>query len=168
MSHDRRIDQNMNLSRGSIGMPINRNRLFIAGCSAALLLCLVGGIFINRYQKMVDCFKVRHPLKSFVLSIDRSQQKTLIEQSRKFSDKYGFQFDVAYFTPNREDFRIDMIRKDVEVVILNLPMNLDHYDVAFYNFDCDHPTVASDIEGLVTDLKSLIGKIPSAIITEEK
>ena len=61
-----------------------------------------------------------------------------------------------------------MIRKDVEVVILNLPMNLDHYDVAFYNFDCDHPTVASDIEGLVTDLKSLIGKIPSAIITEEK
>jgi len=150
-------------------MLANRSKSRGIGCLILILLFfLVGGIGIIKYQKMVDCFKVRHPLKSFVLTMDRNQQKLLIEQSRKFAAKYGFKFDIAYFTPNREDFRIDMIRKDVELVILNTPVDLDHYGVAFYNFDCDHPTAASEIDGLVNDLKISIREIPSTTITEEK
>jgi hypothetical protein len=138
------------------------------GCLLLILLfCLVGGMGLARYQKMVDCFNVRPPLQSFTFTIDRSQQKLLIEQARKFADTNGFEYDIAYFTPSGEDFRIGMIRKDVEVVILNTPVNLDHYDVAFYNFDCDHPTIASDIDGLVSGLRNFISEIPSATIAEE-
>lgn len=150
-------------------MLADRSKSLRMGCLLlGLLFCLLGGFGIVRYQKMVNCFEVRPPLKSFVLTIDRSQQEVLIEQARKFADKYQFKFDIAYFSQNSENFRIGMIRKDVELVILNTIVDLDHYDVLFYNYDCDQPTVVSDIEGLVADLKSLISEIPSASITEEK
>ena len=59
--------------------------------------------------------------------------------------------------------------KDVEVLILNNVIDLEKFDVAFYNNDCIHPTVASDIDGLVSDLKSSFKKeIPNVTITEEK
>ena len=116
---------------------------------------------------MTSCYNARLPLQGFDLTIDRSQQKLLIEQARKFADTYGFKFDIAYFTPNGENFSISMRRNDVELVIWNIIMDLDHYDVNFYNNNCLHPTVASDIDVLVSDLKVIISEIPSATITEE-
>jgi len=91
----------------------------------------------------------------------------LIDQSKKFADKHGFRFQIAYYTPNGTDFSIWLKRKDVEV-ITSTPFKPGEFDIGFYNNDCIHPTVASDIEGLVSDLKSLISEIPSVRITEEK
>jgi hypothetical protein len=46
-----------------------------------LLICLGGGIGITRDKKATECFNDRPSLRSFVLTIDRGQQKLLIEQS---------------------------------------------------------------------------------------
>ena len=143
-----------------------RYRKFIVtgGLLLGMLLCLM----IARYQQMNSCFKDRAPLRSFIVTLDRSQQKQLIEQSRKFAEKYGFKFQIEYYTLNHENFLIDLTRKDIEVTASNPGFDLGTYFIGFYNYDCIHPTVASDIEGLVTDLKSRMSEIPSVKITEEK
>jgi len=148
-------------------MLVNRGKLLTAGCVLlGLLCCTVGAVTVSWYKKSTECFKDRPPLSSFVITIDRAQQKMLIEQSQKFASKHGFKFDIAYYTPQGDDFLINMRRKDVEVAINNNSFHLDKFSVDFYNFDCIHPTFASDIDGLVSDLKSLISEIPTARITE--
>ena len=102
-----------------------------------------------------------------MVTLDRSQQKQLIEQSRKFADKYGFKFQIDYYTLNQEDFSVWMKRKDIEVTASNPGTDLSTYFIGFYNYDCIHPTVASDIGDLVSDLKSFINEIPNVTITEE-
>jgi hypothetical protein len=127
----------------------------------------VGGVGIIKYKQNVDCFQSRPSLAGFVIILDKSQQRQLIEQSQKFANKYGFKFDIAYYTPHGDDFLIDMTRKDVEIVIGNT-IDLEKFYVNFYNYDCVHPTVASDLDGLVNDLKGFIKEIPYVTITEEK
>ena len=119
------------------------------------------------YQKTNGCYNDRPPLRSIDLSIDTSQSQQLIEQSKKFADKHGFKFQIAYYARNGTDFSIWMERKDVEVVTSS-PFKTGDFSIEFYNNNCLHPTVASDIVDLVSDLKSLVSEIPSATITEEK
>jgi hypothetical protein len=95
-----------------------------------------------------------------MVTLDRSQQKQLIEQSRKFAEKYGFKFQIEYYTFNHENFLIDLRRKDIEIIASNPGFDLGTYFIGFYNYDCIHPTVTSDIQGLVSDLKSHINEIP--------
>ena len=123
---------------------------------------------VSWYKKTTECFKNRPPLRGFVLTIDKSQQKLLIEQSRKFADKHGFKFDIVYYTPNGEEFLIDMTRQDAELTVSN-PSSSDRgkFYVYFYNYDCLHPTVASDIDDLVNDLKRSLSEIPKARIIEQ-
>ena len=90
------------------------------GCLlVGLLFCLAGVAAVSWYKKTTECFKDRPPLSGFVLTINRSQQGLLIEQSQEFADKHGFKFDVVYYTPNGQEFLIDMTRKDLEVTISN-------------------------------------------------
>lgn len=141
-----------------------RKLIVTGGLLLGILLCLM----IARYQQMNSCFKERLPLRSFMVTLERSQQKQLIEQSRKFADKHGFKFHIEYYTLNHENFLIDLTRKDIEITASNPGSDLGTYFIGFYNYDCIHPTVASDVDGLVTDLKSSMSEIPSARITEEK
>ncbi len=134
----------------------------------SLLCCLLGATGLTKYQQNVDCFKSRPSLHGFILFMDRNEQTILIEQAQQFASNNGFQFDIAYFSRTGENFRIDMTRKDVELVIWNTVVDLDRFDVHFYNNDCTHPTTAEDIQNLASDLKSRIIEIPSAKITEEK
>ena len=99
--------------------------------------------------------------------IDTSQSQQLIEQLQKFADKNGFRSQIAYYTPNGKDFSVWMKRKDVEVIARS-PFNPGEFRIGFYNYDCIHPTVASDIDDLVSDLKSLLNEIPNATIAEER
>lgn len=92
----------------------------------------------------------------------------MIEQSQKFADANGFKFDIVYYTPQGDDFLIDMTRKDVEVVISNNSFHLDKFAVDFVNYDCIHPTVTDDIYDLVDDLLNFLKDIPNATITEGK
>jgi len=141
-----------------------RKVIVTGGLLLGILLCLM----IARYQQMNSCFKDRAPLRSFMVTLDRSQQKQLIEQSRKFAEKHGFKFQIEYYTLNHEIFLIDLTRKDTEIIASNPGFDLGTYFIGFYTYDCIHPTVASDVDGLVSDLKSFMSEISSARITEEK
>jgi hypothetical protein len=141
-----------------------RKLIVTGGLLLGMLLCLM----IARYQQMNSCFKDRAPLRSFMVTLDRSQQKQLIEQSRKFAEKYGFKFQIEYYTLNHENFLIDLTRKDIEIIASNPGFDLGTYFIGFYNYDCIHPAVASDVDGLVSDLKSSINEIPSVTITDER
>jgi hypothetical protein len=146
----------------------SRRKLLQKGFLAiGLMVCIAGIVTVIWYQKMIDCFKERPPLHSFVVVVDRNHQTQLTDAARDFADKYGFQFDIAYYTPQRDSFRIDMIRNDVEVVLWNT-IDLEKFYVNFYNYNCIHPTVASDIDELFNELKIYLSKVPNVIITEEK
>jgi hypothetical protein len=148
-------------------MLANRPKSFIGWCLLGILLCTMAGTALIAYQKTNGCYNNRPPLRSIHMTIDVSQSQQLIGQSKKFADKYGFKIQIAYYTPNGTDFSIWMERKDVEVITRS-PFKLGEFRIGFYNNNCVHPTVASDIEGLVTDLKNRISEIPSAKITEVK
>ncbi len=118
-----------------------RKLIVAGGLLLGTLLCLM----IARYQQMNSCFKDRAPLRSFMVTLERSQQKQLIEQSRKFADKYGFKFQIVYYTLNHEESSVWMKRNDIEVTASNPGSDLATYFIGFYNNNCIHPTVGSDI-----------------------
>jgi hypothetical protein len=98
---------------------------------------------------MISCYDGRLPLKSLDVTIDVSQQTQLIEQFRKFDRKNDFGFDINYYTPDGNDFLIDLKRKDIEVISTN-PFTLGGFEVYFYNNDCSYPTSGTDIGGGVS------------------
>ncbi len=137
------------------------------GCLAGLLLGLAGGIFLAvYYQNAISCHGDTTPLKTLAVTIDPSQDQQLVEQSRRFAYKHSFRFDVGNANQPASEFRILMIRRDVEI-LTKTSSNPGGYEIKFYNYDCIHPTVASDIEELVNDFKSFISEIPSVTITEK-
>jgi hypothetical protein len=143
--------------------------IVLGGALLALLLCIAGAIGIGvNYQKMTSCYNERPPLRSFVLTVDRSRQTQLIEQSRKFAGENGFKFQIGYYIPDHQGFLIDMTRRDAEILIGNTSIDLDSYLFSINNNDCFHPIVASDVDGLFTNLKTTVGEIPGASISEEK
>jgi hypothetical protein len=147
-------------------MQAKRTKLMV-GCLLGISLCLMAGIVtLVRYQRLTSCYDGRPPLRSIQVTIDTSQSQQLIEQSQKFADKHGFSFQTAFYNPSGTDFSIWMKREDVEVIARS-PFNPGEFRIGFYNYDCIHPTVASDIEDLVVDLKSLISEIPDVTVIEQ-
>jgi hypothetical protein len=132
----------------------------------SLLLGLTGGIILyTRYQTMSSCLENQPPLKSIGVTIDPSQDQQLVEQSRKFAFKHGFRLDTISFDQPGEDFRIRMIRKDVEIIARS-PSTPGSFEIGFYNYDCIHPTPAIEIDALVNDFKSFMREIPNVTIAE--
>lgn len=149
-------------------MPANRTNSVRLGCAMGLLLCLAGGIILfTRYQNITSCRDDRLPLISMDVTSDPSQSEQLIEQFRKFAFKNSFRLDIVNPDQDGNDFRIRMMRKDVEV-ITRKPSNPSEFRIEFYNTDCIHPTVAADLNDLVVDLKSFIGEIPNVTIIEKQ
>jgi hypothetical protein len=133
-----------------------------------ILICIASGIGIVTWiPKAFSCYDGNLPLKSFNVNIAVSQQGQFVEQFRRFANKNGYLFLINFYTPDHEDFLIQLIRRDTSVIASN-PFAAGDFIVGFYNFDCIHPTVVSDINGLVVDLKSFISMIPNAVISEEK
>jgi hypothetical protein len=149
-------------------MPTKRVKWVIAGSLLGILLCIAAGAaMIINYQKSTSCYQDRPPLRRIDITIDKSQGKQFIQQLKNFAESNGFEFELSVYTPNGELFSVWMRRKDVEIVVV------DHYgptdfQIRLYNNNCIHPTVASDLDGLVNDLRSFITKIPDATITEER
>lgn len=149
-------------------MPANPTTSVRVGCAVSLLLFLAGGIILfTRYQNITSCHNDRLPLTSMDVTSDPGQSKQLIEQFRKFAFKHSFRFDIVNPDQDGNDFRIRMMRKDVEI-ITRKPLNPSEFSIEFYNTDCIHPTVAADLDDLVVDLKSFINEIPNVMITEKQ
>ena len=83
----------------------------------------------------------------------------------RFAFKHSFRFDIGGLAENSKAWRFRMLRKDLEVIAKN-QVNPGGFEVGFYNYDCIHPTVASDIDDLVIDFKSFMSEVPTSIITE--
>lgn len=148
-------------------MPANRTTSVRVGCAVGLLLFLTGGIILfTRYQNITSCHDDRLPLISMTVTSDPSQSKQLLEQFRKFAFKNSFRLDIVNPDQEGNDFRIRMMRRDVEI-ITRKPINPSEFTIEFYNTDCAHPTVAADLADLVADLKSFIGETPNVTITEK-
>ena len=150
-------------------MLASRSKTSISGYLAiSLLCCVLTVVAFARYQRTTACFNNRPPLRSFAVTVDRYQERWLIKPSQKFAEKHGFKFQMAYYDQHGRDFSIWMKRKDVEVIAVS-PFKLGEFRIGFYNNDCLHPIVASDIGGLVSDLKSFITEeIPNVTITEKE
>jgi hypothetical protein len=148
-------------------MLATRTKSARVGCTVSLLLGLVAGIVLfTRYQTTTRCHENHPLLKSMHLTIDPSQDGHFIEQARQFAFKHSFRFDTGYFNPQNSDVRIRMLRKDVEIIIRN-PFHAGGFEIGFYNYDCIHPTLASDIDDLVIDFKGFLNEIPTALINEK-
>ncbi|MGB8980515.1 MAG: hypothetical protein WCC12_01440 [Anaerolineales bacterium] len=149
-------------------MPANRTKSVRVGCLAGLLLGLLAGIVLAiRYQNITNCYENRPLLTSFGVMLGPDQVEQLVEQSRQFAYKNSFRLDVGVFDPQDEEFRIRMLREDVEVIAKRSGLS-GSFEVGFYNYDCINPTTVSDVGELVNDFKSLIGEIPNVVITEAK
>lgn len=145
----------------------NRSRLFTHGCFLlSVLFCVVGGAsIIRRYQEMTSCYSARAALRSLEVTIDVSQSQALAEQLERFAKKHDFRFRIAHYSPNGEDFSVWLERKDVEAVTRN-PFVPGEFKSGFYNNDCMHPTIASDLSDLEKDPESHISQIPNVTITK--
>ena len=150
-------------------MLASRSKTSISGFLViSLFCCVLGVVAFAWYQRTTACFNNRPPLRSFVVTVDKYQERWLIKPSQEFAEKHGFSFQMAYYDQHGRDFSIWMKRKDVEVIARS-PFDPGEFRIGFYNNDCIHPTVASDIVGLVSDLKSFIKEeIPNVMITEKK
>jgi hypothetical protein len=153
---------------------LTRQRKSIVGGSIflCLLLCAAAGLGLVAYQKATSCYRDIPPLRSIDVTIDGrldsvQQSQQLIQQLEKFADQNKFKYEVNYYTPRGDNFSVWIRRKDVEVLATS-PVDNKGFMIFFYNNDCIHPTVASDIGGLVSDLESYINQIPSAVISEDK
>lgn len=149
-------------------MSVNRTQSVRVGCALSLLVGLVGGILLfARYQEATTCHTDntdKPPLISMGVTIDPSQVRQFVEQSRQFAFKHNFRFDTDE-DEQGGDTHVRMIGKDVEIIARS-PSNPGGYEVGFYNYDCIHPVVASDITDLVNDFKSFMNQIPNTTITE--
>jgi hypothetical protein len=152
-----------------VAMSASRSKTAIRGFLViSLLCCVLGTVAFAWYRKTTACFHNLPPLRSFLVTVSSHQERWIIKPAQDFADKNGFRFDISYYDQHGREFSIWMERKDVQVIIDNV-IDLEEFDVAFYNNDCIHPTVASDIVDLEADLKSLINnEIPNAMITEQR
>lgn len=134
---------------------------------SGLAICLVAAlVLVGWWQLTTSCYNHRPPLSSFDLTLDRSRQLQLIEQSQRFAETNGFRFQIVYYNPDHSDFLIDMTRTDVEILEGSNGLDLDSYLITFHNNDCIHPTVLADIKSLVNNFRGALAKIPGAAISE--
>lgn len=130
------------------------------------LICLAGGIILIMRSKVIyGCYHDRPPLINFDVTIERSQSEGLINQSQKFAHENGFSYEISYYSPSGDDFSIWMKREDL-LVIIRSPFTRGEFKIGFYNNNCINPTLLSDINDLVSDLKLQLSEIPSIIISE--
>lgn len=146
-------------------MPANRTQSVRVGCALSLLAGLMIGIILFIYYRdITNCRADMSPLINIKVTIDPSQDQQFIEQSRQFAFENNFRFDINDGGQG-SDFRVRMIRKDVEILAKS-PSMPGGYEIEFYNYDCVRPVTASDIADLVNDYKGFMSEIPAVTITE--
>jgi hypothetical protein len=124
-----------------------------------------GIVLFTRYQAMNNCHENSAILKSMTVSMDPGQEAQFIEQARQFAFKHDFRLDAGFSELPNSSVRMRMIRSDVAIIVRN-PLNPGAFEIGFYNYDCIHPTLTSDIDDLVIDFKRFLSEVPTAWIAE--
>lgn len=148
-------------------MLTNRTKLMVViGLLSALLL----GIWIGMGIKTMSLQAkngTQHARKIIVVTIDQSEQQELIDQLRKFADKWGYAIRVAPLDPRGESFSVSMWRADIKVFGY-YPNSPGRLDIGFYDTDRMYPVPESHFDEEIIDLKSFISEIPNSTFSVEK
>ncbi len=110
------------------------------------------------------------PIRSLTLTIDPQQREELFDQLHRFGDKHGFEFTLTDYGTNGKRFLVELLRKDINVLAVDIPDTSNMVVIGFYNHSFTNPVDEKTIETideLFTELQSLLGEIPNVTITEE-
>ena len=107
------------------------------------------------------------PIRSFQLTLNKSQREDLFEQLRKFAEKHRFEYEFTDFNTNGRNFQFWMSRNDLRIIASNVPPDPTVVFVDFYAKYPGAPVDETVVNDLIKDLKSFISEIPNVTITEE-
>lgn len=142
----------------------NKKIVLIAGLS--ILFCILGCTGFVMLMNKVEEGSSQLPIRSLILTIDKSQREELFDQLRQFAEKHGFEFQLTDFNTNGENFQFWMSREDITITAANVPPDPK---LVFIDFDRKYPGYPVDeeeVDQLLNDLKSFINEIPNVTITE--
>ena len=107
------------------------------------------------------------PVRSMKISLDVSRREELFNQMKEFSDKNKFEFNLIFYDVDKLIFLVDIYGDSFNVTAGDVPESPKEIMIAIY----DEPfaeTPNPNIDGIFSDLKTYIMKIPGIIVLEEK
>jgi hypothetical protein len=110
------------------------------------------------------------PIRSLTPTIDPKQREELFDQLHRFGDRHSFEFTFTDYGTNGKRFLVELLRKDINVLAVDIPDTSNMVSIRFYNHSFTNPVDEKTIETvdeLFTELQSLLGEIPNVTITEE-
>lgn len=107
------------------------------------------------------------PRRKILVAIERSHWSKLFIQFQKFADKWRYAIRIAPLDPSSHSFNVEMWRVDMRLVAF-VDDDVDEGIVHIYFYDTDSGHLAPErfFDEEVRDLKSFIGEIPNAAVTE--
>ena len=149
-----------------------RTKLIFLGCMSLCFVAMACVISIPRITSLLKMMKVGNegqaPIKSLTLFIEKDQREALFDKLRGFAEKYGFQYELADFNTNGENFQFWMARDDLRIIASNVPPDATRVPIRFYAKYPGYPVDEKIVDELFNEVKSLISEIPNVTITEEK
>lgn len=98
--------------------------------------------------------------------MDLDQRQEFFTQLQKFADKHSLKLDLRFDDAEKKDFFAHLQGDAYEIIIASRSGFPTEMSISFLN-NASLPTSQKTFDGLVVDLKSFIGKIPTIIIKEK-
>jgi len=111
------------------------------------------------------------PVRKLRITIDPSRQQELFIQFHKFAEKHGFEIEISDYGTGGESYVVWMMRDSIQIAASHTPHDREIVSVGFYDETRADPVSAKTLEiidNLFNDLRSYIGEIPNAIISEQR
>jgi hypothetical protein len=145
-------------------MSANRKKL-IATVLLSFLLCIFG--CIGPAEVAQKGSQGNLPLRMLRITIDVNRREELFAQLRKFAEKHGFEILIREVQVIPEGIFIEMYRNDIKILAGDDASDPTLIELGIYDIDPKHPTSPETVDGLFSDLKSLISEVPNVTVTEE-
>lgn len=106
------------------------------------------------------------PIHKMDVTVKKEQFNDLFDKLREFSNSNDFKFGIRAVHPNGERFSLGMRRADMLIIATN-PFDVGEFGFGVYPID-GHKISKVCLSALMKDLKSLIGEVEGAIISEPR
>ncbi len=107
------------------------------------------------------------PVRSIKISLAVSRREELFNLMKEFSDKNKYEFNLIFYDVDKLIFLVDIYGDSFNISAVDVPESPAEISIRIY----DEPfaeTPNPKIDGIFSELKSYIVKIPGIIILEEK